>query len=69
MITKTLRIEGMSCPHCVNRVEKALNAVEGITAKVDLATNTAHVELSRNIDDSELKNIVESAGYKVVEII
>ncbi len=33
---KTMMIEGMMCAHCSGRVEKALNAIDGVTAKVDL---------------------------------
>ncbi|MGC3978531.1 MAG: cation transporter [Paludibacteraceae bacterium] len=33
---KILKIKGMSCSHCAMRVEKALNKIEGVVAKVDL---------------------------------
>ncbi len=42
-----LAIEGMSCASCVSKVEKALNAVPGVTrASVNLATERAHVQLA-----------------------
>ena len=65
---KTLFIEGMSCGHCAARVEKALNAIEGVSAKVDLKAKTASVELSADVDDSTLKAAVEDAGYEVVSV-
>ena len=43
---KILQIKGMSCMHCSARVEKALNSIDGVEAKVDLETNTAKVNLS-----------------------
>ena len=65
---RIIKIEGMACGHCSGRVEKALNAVEGISAVVDLEGKKAIVTLSKEIADSELKAIVEDAGYEVVGI-
>lgn len=67
-MTKTIKIEGMSCGHCSARVEKALNAIAGVSAKVDLENKTASVELSAEISDEILKNAVTDAGYEVVSI-
>ena len=65
---KTMIIEGMSCSHCSGRVEKALNQLEGVTAQVNLETNTASIELTQGISDEQLKKAVEDAGYEVVSI-
>lgn len=60
-----LAIEGMSCASCVSKVEKALNAVPGVTgASVNLATERAHVEVVGQVPLSELVKAVESAGYE-----
>jgi len=60
----TLKIEGMTCASCVRHVEKALKSVEGVTtAEVNLATEEARVEMSRDAV-SELIASVDSAGYK-----
>lgn len=67
-MTKTMTVEGMSCGHCSARVEKALNALEGVTAKVDLEAKTASVELTSEVSDDTLKKAVEDAGYEVTEI-
>jgi copper chaperone len=67
MTRKTIKIEGMSCQHCANRVEQVLNTDE-VSAKVDLANNTAVVESESAISDEDLKKRIEFAGYKVVEI-
>ncbi|WP_199424788.1 heavy metal translocating P-type ATPase [Actinotalea solisilvae] len=58
-----LAVEGMTCASCVMRVEKKINKVAGATATVNLATETAHVELSEDVDPSALVKAVESAGY------
>jgi Cu+-exporting ATPase len=65
-MTKTLKIEGMTCNHCSMRVEKALNAIPGVQAKVDLASNTATVTAAEGVSDAKLDAAVEDAGYKVV---
>lgn len=65
---KTITIEGMMCGHCTGRVEKALNAVDGITAVVSLDDKKAYVTLTKEISDEELKNIVEKEGYTVISV-
>lgn len=60
----TLSIEGMTCSSCVNTVEKALNAVEGVRATINFATETAHIMAPSDINVKDLLKIVEKAGYK-----
>ncbi|WP_035294201.1 copper ion binding protein [Clostridium sp. KNHs214] len=66
---KTLKVEGMSCMHCVKHVKDALEELEGVkNAEVDLQLKTVKVEMEKNIEDNILKNAVEDAGYEVIEI-
>lgn len=65
MATKTYIIEGMSCGHCSSRVEQALNALNGITATVDLDSKMATVSSNGYIDDEAVIRAVEDAGYCV----
>ena len=61
--TVELALEGMTCASCAARIEKKLNKVEGVTATVNYATETATVQTT----DVELKTLiaaVEGAGYK-----
>ena len=58
---KRIHIEGMSCAHCTGRVEKALNKIEGVTAKVDLKG----ADVEGNATDSTLTKAVEDCGFKV----
>jgi Copper chaperone len=67
-MTKVMKIEGMSCEHCSARVEKALNMIEGVSAKVKLEAKEALVELESEISNDVLRKAVEDAGYEVVEI-
>ncbi|MBR1971011.1 MAG: heavy metal translocating P-type ATPase [Clostridia bacterium] len=68
IMKKEMYIEGMMCMHCVKRAEDALNALEGVQAKVDLASKTAYLEVAENVSDTALKNAVEKQGYQVISI-
>ena len=68
MSEKTLKIKGMSCGHCSARVEKALNALDGVDAKVDLDSNSAKIILSHVVSDEVIMKAVDDIGYEVVSI-
>ncbi len=64
---KTLKIEGMMCMHCSGRVQKALEAIDGVqSANVSHETGTAVVTLTQDVSDDVLKKAVVDAGYEVV---
>ena len=63
-----IRISGMHCQNCVNSVTNALNAIDGVSAKVNLKDNRAEVSYDREVDESVLKQAVEGAGFEVVSI-
>ncbi len=65
---KIVRVDGMTCDHCKGWVEKAINEIDGASAKVDLKTKEAVVSMAREIRDEELIAAVKKAGYRVVEI-
>jgi copper chaperone CopZ len=68
MLEKTLQIKGMSCSHCSARVEKVLNSIDGVNAKVDLESNTAKLILSYDVSDQILKTAVDNIGYEVTGV-
>jgi len=68
MSEKTLQIKGMSCMHCSARVEKALNNIDGVEAKVDLESNSAKLKLSKEVSDETIKTAVDNIGYEVVAV-
>jgi copper chaperone CopZ len=65
---KVMIVNGMSCDHCKKAVEKALNAISGVEAEVDLKQKTAVIKSKAAIDDEVLKNAVTEAGYEVASI-
>ncbi len=66
---RTIRISGMHCQNCVNSVTSALNAIDGVSAKVNLKDNSAEVSYDRPVDVADLKQAVERAGFKVDSIL
>ena len=63
---KKVTIEGMMCQHCVAHVTKALNALPGVTAVVDLDSKSAVV--TGDVSDDAIRAAVEEAGYEVTGI-
>ncbi|AEF83561.1 putative heavy metal-binding protein [Treponema primitia ZAS-2] len=62
-----LKIDGMSCDHCVKHVKDALEEVAGVgSAKVSLKDNSADVEHGDAVTLDSLKAAVVEAGYAVV---
>ena len=62
----TMKIEGMMCPHCQAAVTKALEALEGTKAEVNLEKKEAYVETE--LEKEALKKAVEDAGYQVLSV-
>ncbi|MFF3705139.1 heavy metal translocating P-type ATPase [Streptomyces phaeochromogenes] len=63
VMTTDLTVGGMTCAACVNRVEKKLAKLDGVTATVNLATGRARVSHPAHIPPEELVATVEKAGY------
>ncbi|WP_203333504.1 copper chaperone CopZ [Planococcus beigongshangi] len=67
-MNETLKVEGMSCAHCVNAVESSVGELQGVSSvKVDLASGQVEV----NYDDSktslgQIQETIEEQGYDVV---
>lgn len=66
-MTKTIKIDGMMCPHCEAAVKKALEAIDGVTSAVASHTEKqATVELSKDVDTAVLEQAVVDAGYTII---
>ncbi|MBT2540253.1 cation-translocating P-type ATPase [Streptomyces sp. ISL-44] len=61
--TTDLTVGGMTCAACVNRVEKRLGKIEGVSATVNLATGRARVVHPAGITADELVAAVARSGY------
>jgi Cu+-exporting ATPase len=58
-----LSIGGMTCASCAARIEKKLNKLDGVSATVNYATETAHVSIDDAVDPVDLVSTVEQLGY------
>ena len=68
MKTQTVKIQGMSCNHCVMHVKKELSKIADISIK-DVQIGSAVVDADESPATQEkLKKAVEEAGYSVVSI-
>ena len=61
-----LEIGGMTCASCAMRIEKKLNKLDGVTATVNYATETARVTAATDLDPAMLIAEVEKTGYTAV---
>ncbi|MBG9565374.1 copper chaperone CopZ [Brevibacillus agri] len=68
MSTVTLNVQGMSCNHCVNSIEGALNKLEGVqSARVSLADNQVTVTFDESaVSLDKVKETIEDQGYDVI---
>lgn len=63
-----LKIEGMSCMHCVGRVKQALGALAGISeANVDVGVATIKFDESK-LTAQDIEAAVKKAGYKATAV-
>lgn len=66
--TKVFKIDGMHCENCTDRVKRAVNRIDGVSAKVNLRKKEAVIEYERDVDDAKIVNTIESLDYKVVSV-
>lgn len=63
---KTFKIDGMHCEQCKNRVEKALNDIEGVAGRVNLKKGEATVSYAQEVPDGIIREKLQKAGYTVL---
>ena len=69
MPEKNIKVQGMTCDHCVNAVTGELNKISGVTG-VNIALNTdaptpVNIVADNDISDADIKSAVEEAGYTI----
>lgn len=66
-MVKVIKIEGMSCGHCENRVKNALSGVEGIKiVRVSASEDLAEIEITEDAQLQMAVDAIEDAGYDVI---
>jgi len=63
LIRIDMDVQGMTCASCVNRVERKLAKLPGVTASVNLATESATITLDQPYTSAQLEEVVDNAGY------
>ena len=66
MKTVVLRLEGMSCGHCIHSIEQAVQEAGGC-GKVDLKAQSVTIEFDDlKISLDKIKMAIEKQGYEIV---
>ncbi|GAA1931343.1 heavy-metal-associated domain-containing protein [Nocardioides marmoribigeumensis] len=64
--SRSYRVVGMTCGHCVAAVEREVGAIAGVTdVAVDLPTGDVVVTSTHPIDDDAMAAAIDEAGYEV----
>ncbi len=58
-----IQITGMTCNHCAQNAQDALNSLHGVTAAVSFDESLAQIEIQEGFDNSRLLNAIKSKGY------
>lgn len=67
MAKYTVKIDGMSCGHCVSSVTEALQALEGAKdVSVELASGIA--KLDTQADPEKIREAIEDIGFDVMSV-
>lgn len=65
MARKTIQIDGMSCQHCVMRVKKAIEGLQGVQ-ELDVQIGSADVTFDESkVREKDIEDAIAKAGYKV----
>ncbi|MCR5273067.1 MAG: heavy-metal-associated domain-containing protein [Lachnospiraceae bacterium] len=64
----TVKIKGMHCDNCKNRIENHLNELDGVVCKVNLPKEMATVKIYSPVEDSKIKETIENLDFEVTSI-
>jgi Cu+-exporting ATPase len=67
-MTDTYTVTGMSCDGCRTKVEKTLNAIDGVQATVSLDPATATITMKKHIPTEKLQEALTDAGKYSIEM-
>ena len=65
---KHIKIDGMTCINCQNRIERRLNKIDGVSARVDWKQGTALVQMDRPVPDNTIRMAILQLDYQVVSM-
>ena len=63
-----LKVQGMTCEHCVRTVKNAVSSLEGVSkVEVSLRDGLVRVQMEKDVPLADIKRSIEEWGYKVVD--
>lgn len=63
-----IKVEGMACGGCENRIKNALKTIEGVSSvNANYIDGTVSVSLENNISENTIFEKIEDIGFKVVK--
>ncbi len=65
-MTIQIKVEGMSCHHCVLAVQKELNKINAKDSRIEIGLVEIDPE-KNNLTYKQIKEAIEKAGYIVIE--
>lgn len=69
MTKTTLKLETLTCPSCLQKIENAVGGLDGVDkVKVMFNGSKVKVEHDDQISKSEIKDSIEKLGYKVEKV-
>lgn len=63
LLPQTFAVTGMTCSACVNSVERSLNAIPGVSASVNFASETVHIVAPAEVKAEVIIKAIKAAGY------
>lgn len=67
---KIIKIDGMGCQHCVNRITEALSAIDGVEVlEVSLEDKSATVDVEESVADEVLMDAIDEEGFEPIECV
>ncbi len=63
-----VRIEGMSCAHCVMAVKKALSQLAGVERVVEVSLDRGEAVIEGRPDPAALRAALEAEGYRLASV-
>jgi copper chaperone CopZ len=65
MSTRTYTVAGMTCNGCVNKVTRAVEAIDGVE-DLDVDVSTGALEVVGDVDASAVEAAINEIGYQLV---
>lgn len=63
-----VKVQGMTCQHCVRTVHNAVASLEGVSkVDVSLESGTVKIQMEKDIPLEDIKKSIEEWGYRVVD--